>query len=204
MVNSTLSKYYDLFVNATFVGKQLQKRTLGRIDLKAGDNYLDVGCGTGTLANLVKAKYINSTIGAVDPDDTVIEIAKKKAVKNNLNIEFIQSGAESLPFNDSSQDVVTSSLAFHHMPTNIKKASLTEIKRVLKKDGVFILVDIGKPRNRLWEMLCGLEAIVEPKEYIKDNLEGRIPSILTSCGFRILKTYNPYMGIYTWECEIAD
>lgn len=202
-INRLLSKHYDFFVNVIFVGKLLQKRTLRHIDLKAGDNYLDVGCGTGTLANLVKAKYVNTLVRAVDPDNTVLEVAKKKSRRNNLYIEFIQSGAESLPLDDNSQSVVTSSLAFHHMPTKVKKAALAEIKRVLKRDGIFILVDIGKPRNKLWAMLCGIETIVERKEYINDNLEGRIPSMLASSGFRILKTYKPYIGIYTWKCKIA-
>ncbi len=204
MINTTLSRHYDLFVGALGVGKKLQKRTLRHIDLSAGDSYLDVGCGTGTLANLVKSKYTNASVKAVDPDNTVIEVAKKKANRNNMDIEFMQSGAESLPFDDNSQSFITSSLAFHHMPTDIKNAALIEIRRVLKSNGTFLLVDIGKPRNKLWEILCRIEAIVEPKQCIKDNIKGNIPVLLTKNGFRILIIHKPYMGIYTWECKIAD
>lgn len=128
MINSRLSKHYDLFVDAVFVGKLLQKRTLKHIHLNDDHSYLDVGCGTGTLAVLVKSNYPKARVVGIDPESNVITVAKRKAAKNFLDIRFIQAPAENLPFGDNTFDVITSSLAFHHMPTTVKKRALSDFR----------------------------------------------------------------------------
>jgi len=199
MINGAFTKYYDFFVDAFFVGKLLQKKTVSLINLKESKSLVDIGCGTGTLVIFLKEKYPQANITGVDPDLIVLGVARKKAQKKKLTINFIQSGAERLPFSNKSIDVATSSLAFHHMPLEIKKQALSEIKRVLKNNGIFYLVDIGKPKTLFWKVLCRLESIVEPKEYLKDNLDGKIPMLLKAAGFTVEDARDQYMGIYFWK-----
>lgn len=199
MINNHFTRYYDFFVDTFFVGKQLQKKTLELINLKKEGSLVDIGCGTGTLVLLLKEKYPGAVISAVDPDKNVLVVARNKAKKKNLHVNFLQSGGESLPFPDKSFDVVTSSLAFHHMPLEIKEKTVSEIKRVLKNDGIFYLIDIGRPSNFLWKVLCRLASIVEPREYLKDNLQGGIPLLLQAEGFAIKEARSRYMGIYFWK-----
>lgn len=195
LINTWLTSFYDPIVNIFGVGTILQKKTLQEITLQDGQRFLDVGCGTGTLVMFVKKKYPKSEIIGLDPDKYVLEIAKRKAKKNNLKIEFIQSGAEKLPFSSNSFDTIVSSLAFHHLPTKIKKQALKEIYRVLKPNGQFLLIDIGKPKNIPWKILLTIESIVEPKEYIKDNLEGKLSSFMEETKFILKEIRPPYLGI---------
>ncbi len=203
MINKRLTAYYDFFVSLVLVGKALQKRTLTFISLKPGQKYLDVGCGTGTLAYLVKSRHPKAVVVGADPDPVVLEVATKKVSRKNLSVEFTKAVAEKLPFHSNEFDVVTSSLAFHHMPLEVKKQALREIRRVLKPSGMFLLVDIGKPKNNLWRLLCSIEAVVEPKEYIKDNLAGAIPQLMRGVGFRVTDVRKPYMGICFWSGTLS-
>lgn len=199
LINSWLTSFYDPVVNMFGVGTMFQKKTLKEIKLDHGQCFIDIGCGTGTLVTLVKSMYPNAKVTGLDPDEHVLEIAKKKAQKNNLDIEFIQAGAEKLPFPSKSFDVVISSLAFHHLPTEIKMQALKEIYRVLKSSGEFLLVDIGKPKNLFWKIILQIESLVEPKEYIRDNLMGNIPIFIKDVGFNVVEARKPYFGIYFWR-----
>lgn len=200
MINERLSKHYDFFVDALFVGRQLQKKSLAFLDLEGSSSFLDVGCGTGTLALLAKQQHPALEVNAVDPGESVIGVAREKAAKSKTVVNFSVCGAEELPFEDKSMDTITSSLAFHHMPTEIKRRALSEIHRVLKDDGQFLLVDIGKPKNAFWKAICGLESLVEPREYIRDNLTGGIPDLIEESGFSFKKAREPYIGIHFWLC----
>ncbi|HEV2339636.1 MAG TPA: class I SAM-dependent methyltransferase [Patescibacteria group bacterium] len=195
LINSWLTSFYDPVMNMFGVGTLFQKKTLDIVTLQEGQKLLDIGCGTGTLVMLVKTKHPKAKVTGLDPDQHVLAIAKRKAERSNHAIDFIQAGAEKLPFASSSFDIITSSLAFHHLPTTIKKQALGEIYRVLKPTGQFLLVDIGKPKNLLWKILLAIESIVEPKEYIKDNLEGKLPAFMIEAGFALKEVRKPYLSI---------
>lgn len=201
MISERISKYYDLFVGAIFVGKRLQRKTLLLLELDAATSFVDIGCGTGTLVIMAKQTNPHAQVTGLDPGNSVLAIAKSKATKSNVDVTFVLSGAEKLPFQDRSIDRIASSLAFHHMPTEIKKQALMEIHRVLAEDGLFILVDIGKPKNLLWKVLLKLEALIEPKEYIRDNMEGKIPDLVKGAGFSVDMARVPYMGIHFLRCK---
>lgn len=95
-------------------------------------NVLELATGTGIIAKNVaqSAKHIDAT----DFSEKMIEIAKKEIHINNL--EFSVQDACNLPYADNSYDAVIISNALHIMPHPEK--ALSEIKRVLKPDGILI------------------------------------------------------------------
>lgn len=195
MLTKGLAFLYDPFVTAFGVGVSLHKKTLTASHITRDERILDIGCGTGTFVLLVKKTYPDSNVVGLDPDEEVLQIAKSKAQKSNSDITFVQASAENLPFQDSSFDIIVSSLAFHHLPTAIKKQALQEICRVLKPRGRFLLVDIGKPKNLFWRVILYIESLIEPKTYIKDNLKGKIPSFLKETHFIVNEARPTYLGI---------
>ncbi len=199
LITEKLSFLYDFIVNTVGTGVSLQKKTLGQLNAKDGESILDVGCGTGTFVILAKNALLKSKIVGLDPDESVLKIAKKKAKINKLNVKFVKSGAENLPFPDSSFNHVVSSLAFHHMPLEVKKKALSEINRVLKPKGTFLLVDIGKPKNSFWQVIYGIESLIEVREYLSHNLKGKIPTLLEEANFNVIESRKPYLGIYFWK-----
>ena len=75
----------------------------------------------------------------------MIAVARKKAARKKLDIDFRVGVIEALPFPDSSIDVVTSSLMMHHLPENVKVRGLAEIYRVLKPGGRLLVADFMRP-----------------------------------------------------------
>nr|MDF9459969.1 class I SAM-dependent methyltransferase [Bacillus pumilus] len=70
-------------------------------------------------------------------------LAEERQLKH---ITFERATAEALPFADKSFDIVTCRFAAHHF-TNLLKLTMSEISRVLKKGGTFLLVDHYAPEN---------------------------------------------------------
>ena len=139
--------YYDLAVNITTLGqaRRLRRMTLDEALIKPGDNVLDVGCGTGEVTLLAKTRAKDGKVYGIDPAPEMIAVARNKAARKGLEIDFRVGVIESLPFTEASIDVVTSSLMMHHLPDDVKVRGVAEIYRVLKPDGRLLIADFMRP-----------------------------------------------------------
>ena len=66
--------------------------------------------------------------------------------KINIKSQLSQGNVEKLPFPDNMFDTVINTMAFTGYPNGEK--AMSELKRVLKKDGKLLLVDFDYPKNR--------------------------------------------------------
>jgi demethylmenaquinone methyltransferase/2-methoxy-6-polyprenyl-1,4-benzoquinol methylase/phosphoethanolamine N-methyltransferase len=139
--------YYDLAVNLTTLGQavHLRKMTVDTALIKPGDRVLDVGCGTGEVTLLAKTRTKGGQVYGIDPAPEMIAAARKKAGRRGLEVDFRVGVIESLPFEESTMDVVTSSLMMHHLPEDLKVRGLAEIYRVLKPGGRLLIADFMRP-----------------------------------------------------------
>jgi ubiquinone/menaquinone biosynthesis C-methylase UbiE len=129
--------------------RKLRQRTINLAQLQPGEQVLDVGCGTGTLA-IEAARRVGCTgrVAGVDPGTQQIARARAKAARHNVPIEFRVGIIEQLPFPDRSFDVVFSTLMVHHLPTPLKRQGLAEIARVLKPGGRLVIADFKHKQER--------------------------------------------------------
>ena len=139
--------YYDFTVNIIALGHAglLRKMTVDNALIKPGDSVLDVGCGTGEVALLAKTRAQECKVYGIDPAPEMIDVARNKAARKKLDIDFRVGVIESLPLPDSSIDVVTSSLMMHHLLDDLKVRGLAEIYRVLKPGGRLLIADFMRP-----------------------------------------------------------
>jgi ubiquinone/menaquinone biosynthesis C-methylase UbiE len=93
-----------------------------------GEDVLDVGCGTGTLAIAIHRMASSCRVHGIDASPEMIELAKKKAAKVRADVDLRVALIEALPFSDGSFDLVTSSLMLHHLPDDLKRTGLAEIR----------------------------------------------------------------------------
>ncbi|HEX9388968.1 MAG TPA: methyltransferase domain-containing protein [Anaerolineales bacterium] len=143
--------YYDLAVNLTTLGhaRLLRKLTVDNALIKPSDSVLDVGCGTGEVTLLAKTRAKNGKVYGIDPAPEMITVARKKAARKGLDIDFRVGVIEALPFPDGSIEVVTSSLMMHHLPEDLKVRGIAEIYRVLKPGGRLLIADFMRPTGSL-------------------------------------------------------
>lgn len=146
---------YDLtgwFSDAVFFRGQwqaLRQRTVDLARLQPGEQALDAGCGTGTLAIAVQRRVGRAGhVVGIDPSPQQIARARGKAARRHLSIDFQIGVIEQLNFPDQTFDVVFSTLMMHHLPAPLKRQGLAEIARVLKPGGRLIIADFRRKQER--------------------------------------------------------
>ncbi|MDH3212425.1 MAG: class I SAM-dependent methyltransferase [Myxococcales bacterium] len=161
-----------------------EERVKGELIVQAGirarHRVLDIGCGTGTLAILVKRRHPGAEVVGLDPDPKALARARRKAEAAGVAIRFDEGFANELPHPDASFDRVFSSLMFHHLERDAKLATLRELRRVIAPGGSLHLLDFGPPRSRLDRALAH---VFHGGDELRDNVEGKIPVFLTDAGF---------------------
>jgi ubiquinone/menaquinone biosynthesis C-methylase UbiE len=130
-------------------GRELRQRTVTLAGLNPGEQVLDVGCGTGTLAIEVQ-KLVGPTgrVFGIDPGKEQIARARAKAARRQVPIEFQIGVIEQLAFPDQTFDVVLSTLMMHHLPASLKAQGIAEIARVLKPGGRLVIADFKRKQER--------------------------------------------------------
>jgi ubiquinone/menaquinone biosynthesis C-methylase UbiE len=132
------------------MGRELRRRTLALAGLRAGEQVLDVGCGTGTLA-LEAQRVVGSggRVCGIDPSDEQIGHARAKAARRHVPVAFQVGVIEQLAFPDQTFDVVLSTLMMHHLPASLRQQGLAEVARVLKPGGRLVIADFTRRQERV-------------------------------------------------------
>ena len=98
-----------------------------------GKHILELGCGSAEITRNIAASGKNRKVTALEVD----EIAHKKnlLITDLPNVSFVLSGAQEIPLQDESVDVVFLFKSLHHVPLELMEPSMHEIRRVLKPGG---------------------------------------------------------------------
>lgn len=93
-----LNHFFDQICTLLGLGKSYRKELIKTLNLQEKPvTILDAGCGTGSLAIEIKQGNSNANICGIDINPKIIAIAKNKADKENLAINFIISSIQKLP-----------------------------------------------------------------------------------------------------------
>ena len=125
---------------------------------------VDLGCGSGNLIVEIAQKYNSIDLIGIDISDEILELAKQRVIKNELNerIKFEIGNVENLPFSDNSIDFIISSLSLHHWSN--PKIAFKELVRTLKGDGLLMVFDFRRnSRKFFYGLLKFATKVVVPK-----------------------------------------
>lgn len=99
--------------------------------IRAGDDVLDVACGTGNAA--LRAAQAGGRVTGVDLTPELFDTARRLAAEAGVQVEWVHGDAEELPFDDESFDVVLSTFGCMFAPRHAVTAR--ELARVLRPGG---------------------------------------------------------------------
>jgi ubiquinone/menaquinone biosynthesis C-methylase UbiE len=113
------------------------EQAIARMQVESDSRVLDVGCGSGWATRLLADYAFNGRVTGIDISDEMVRVARE-ASQSYENVDFEVASAEQLPFNDQEFTRAFSMESLYYY-RNIPRA-LSEIYRVMKKDGLFCAV----------------------------------------------------------------
>ncbi len=115
--------------------------------IRPNDKVVDFGCGPANQLNMMAKIHPEAHFTGVDLSQEMLKVANENAKEKNLNnVSFQEGNICNLSFiEDHTVDFVISTFALHHLPdiSDLDKAS-SEIKRILKQNGVLYLLDFSR------------------------------------------------------------
>ena len=174
-----LLPFYDPIVKM-LGADQARRALLDSITIESGQRILDIGCGTGTLAILIKKLYPDAVVIGLDPDPKALARAQRKARLAGVSVHFDQGFSDKLPYPEESFDRVFSTFMLHHLEPDQKEKTVCEVRRVLMPGGSFRLLDFAPPLTNTHSFLT---RHFHSSERLKDNAVQRILSLMTQAGF---------------------
>ena len=144
----TISGNYDQLNRVISFGIDVKwrKKVLEIVSQSNPEKILDIATGTGDLAILMAKTKATEIIG-LDISAGMLEVGKQKIQSSNLSdtIEMVLEDSENMPFEENYFDAITVAFGIRNFE-NLEKG-LTEILRVLKPNGVFVILETSVPEK---------------------------------------------------------
>lgn len=119
------------------IGKPVAAGLVEAAELQSGARVLDVACGSGVVTRMAAAATgAEGRVAGLDANPAMIAVARS-STPDDAGIEWVESPAEDMPFDDASFDVALCSMGLQFF--NDRDAALREMRRVLAPEGRAIL-----------------------------------------------------------------
>ena len=151
----SVAEEYDLMNDAMSFGMhRLWKEMLIELsELSEGSIALDIASGTADIPRLINKKFKSVSMHVTDINASMLALGKDRAINENFfhNCSFALASGESLPYQDQTFDLVTVGFGLRNFTD--KESGLREMRRVLKPNGVLLILEFSKPTNSFFSKI---------------------------------------------------
>lgn len=177
---------------------------LAQISPAPFDVIADIGCGTGTQLRLLARACPSATLIGIDPDEAIRRRAHAKLSRVTPPVEllagYLRDAADLLRGRGVTK--VLSSLVFHQVPLEDKRAGLAAIRDALQPGGSLHVADYGLQRTAKMRKRFRLVQKGDGFENTEPNARGVLPELMADVGFegveetRVFETISGSISIY--------
>ena len=194
---SLYSKYIvSKLINVGCGSKPIRKQREKVLPLCEGE-VLEIGAGSGLNFPYYDPNNV-SKIYALEPDSEMLRQARIAAKSWDLNIEFIESGAEEIALGDNVVDTVL--LTYTLCSIRYPELALKEIRRVLRKNGKLVYCEHGIAPERGVRNVQNIMNYFYPYLAGGCNLNRDIPDLIRKNGFKLEDFETMYLpGTLKWS-----
>jgi ubiquinone/menaquinone biosynthesis C-methylase UbiE len=182
-VKQEFSRQADRFAaSAAITNEQLTARFVAATELHASGTILDVACGPGIITAALAAKACE--VVAFDLTPEMLAKARQRCTAAGLsNVTFKEGSATDLPFAANSFDAVVTRLSVHHFehPGRV----ISEIWRVLKPGGMFVLADVVSSETAEQSALQNAIEVLRDPSHVRMLPASELEALVAGTGFRI-------------------
>lgn len=175
---SALTPIYDHAIRLLTREETWRQKLLTQLAPADGETILDVGCGTGTLAILIKQRAPQARVIGLDPDSRVLATAAKKAASAGVEVEWRQGFAHDAAAFAGSLDKVVSTLVFHQVPLEEKQRGVAAMFEAIRLGGEIHIADYCRQRGWHMRQLFRLIQLLDGKANTQANADGAIERII--------------------------
>ena len=151
----SVAEEYDLMNDAMSFGMhRLWKKMLIELsELSEGSIALDIASGTADIPRLINKKFKSVSMHVTDINASMLALGKDRAINENFshNCSFALASGESLPYQDQTFDLVTVGFGLRNFTD--KERGLIEMRRVLKPNGILLILEFSKPTNSFFSKI---------------------------------------------------
>ena len=211
----SVAEEYDLMNDAMSFGMhRLWKKILIELsELSEGSVVLDIASGTADIPKLINKKFKSVSMHVTDINESMLALGKDRAINENFfhNCSFALASGESLPYQDQTFDLVTVGFGLRNFTDKLK--GLKEMRRVLKPNGVLLILEFSKPTNSFFSKVYDWYSFnIIPKlgsllandsesyQYLAESIrmhpdQETLRSMVLDSGFTECKFYNLVNGV---------
>jgi ubiquinone/menaquinone biosynthesis C-methylase UbiE len=180
-----LTPLYDAAIAAFTRERKWRARIVACLAPQTGDRILDIGSGTGRLAEAIHCEEPKARYLGVDPDKTAAAIACKRARKTGSAARFCVrffDGTEKI--DNMPPNKIVTSLVLHQTPLAEKRRIIQCAHDALPKGGAFVLADYGLQNTPLMRFLFRWTVqALDGVENTQPNADGVLSELLNEAGF---------------------
>jgi ubiquinone/menaquinone biosynthesis C-methylase UbiE len=203
-VKQEFTRQADQFAaSAAITDVRLTDRFVEALGPCADATILDVACGPGIVTAALAPKA--RTVVAFDLTPEMLSKARQRCAGAGLtNVSFQEGSATDLPFADGTFDAAVTRLAIHHFIDPLRV--LTEIHRVLKRDGVLVLADVVSAEDFERAAVQNAIEVLRDPSHVRMLPATELVSVVERAGFAIetQATWDKPRGFEEWVGIVAD
>jgi ubiquinone/menaquinone biosynthesis C-methylase UbiE len=177
---------YDVLAFLTSGTRRWRPVLLEQVAPTRGDVIADIGCGTGTQLRLLARACPTATLIGIDPDPAIRQRAQVKLARATPPVQLLAGYARDSAqlLHDRAVTKVLSSLMFHQVPLDEKRAGLAAIYEALTPGGTLHVADFGLQRTPKMRKRFRLVQKGDGFVNTEPNAQGVLPELMTDVGFR--------------------